>query len=283
MDSYIKTKIVGVTYKNEDGTRRQEIISELLPSESLKLVDMATPEYPEAIGVFDLADQQCGFLNKSLATALREQHPNFQDFSVQVLDITGGDGRSYGCNIEITTDDSYVCQVTVHTNKRISIKTPLVSLDSDSDETIAQQDKVLLNLSSDEELYLFAENDSAQIQVRTLSDECCGYLPAFACEQIRKCDYSLEEYTVHIIETRSNPAPYGRVIVAPGLNPFARKQATDPVETQIPTDENTLKDSPQIEASNTTSDLAPNKRSAGCLLSVLAIITGTITLISLFL
>lgn len=225
MDSYIKTKIVGVTYKNEDGSRRQEIIADLMPSESLKLVDMGTPEHPEAIGVFDLADQQCGFLSKSLALDFRSHNLPFESFSVKVLDITGGDGRSYGCNIEITTDNSYVCQVTVLKNGQISIKTPLINQNSD------------LNLTDCEELYLFEESPSSLIQVRTLTDIPCGHLPEFACEQIRKRSSTLEEYTVHVIETRSKPEAYCKVHIEPGLNPFVRKQAADQAEAKRLADE----------------------------------------------
>lgn len=105
MNDLIKTKIVGVTYCNEDGTLRQDIISELTPNEPLHLVDMSTDEHPEAIGVFDLADQQCGFLSKALTADIRESGKDFTLFDVYVIEVTGGDGFNYGCNIEISVND----------------------------------------------------------------------------------------------------------------------------------------------------------------------------------
>lgn len=126
MDNCIRTKIVGVTYRNEDGSRRQDIISELSTGESLKLVDMATDEFPEAIGVFDLADQQCGFLQKSLAIDLRNSGKSIEDVSVDVLEVTGGNGRSYGCNIRLIIDTDYLCNIVIGDHGSMKIDAPLV-------------------------------------------------------------------------------------------------------------------------------------------------------------
>lgn len=96
----IRTKIVGVTFSNADGTNRQAIIQRLRNGESLYLRDMSDARFPEAIGIFDRFGQQCGSIKKELALELRG-FGDFESFPVRVLQVTGGDGYSFGCNIEI--------------------------------------------------------------------------------------------------------------------------------------------------------------------------------------
>lgn len=96
----IRTKIVGVTFKNSNGTDRQEIISQLRAGERLYLRDMSDARFPEAIGVFNRFGDQCGSIKKELAIELRG-FGDFESFPVHVLQVTGGDERSIGCNIEI--------------------------------------------------------------------------------------------------------------------------------------------------------------------------------------
>lgn len=96
----IRTKIVGVTFKNSNGTDRQEIISQLRSGERLYLRDMSDARFPEAIGVFNRFGDQCGSIKKELAIELRG-FGDFESFPVHVLQVTGGDERSIGCNIEI--------------------------------------------------------------------------------------------------------------------------------------------------------------------------------------
>lgn len=223
MDNCIRTKIVGVTYRNEDGSRRQDIISELMPSESLKLVDMATDEFPEAIGVFDLADQQCGFLPKSLAIDLRNSGKNIEDISVDVLEVTGGNGRTYGCNIRLIIDNDYSCNIVIGDRGSIKIDTPLVDKHNSTESKVPSFEQTISKLSTDDELYLAKNDDS--ILVMTPDDQRCGYLPPFACENIKKHSQTLDEYIVRVTKVRTTPEPYCKVHIEPGLSAPARKRA----------------------------------------------------------
>lgn len=93
----IKTKIVGVTFGD-----CQNVMAVLDKGETLYLRDMASAQFPEAIGVFTSYGEQCGSINKKLAVSIREQYGDFESLDVTVLQVTGGeDGMSYGCNIEI--------------------------------------------------------------------------------------------------------------------------------------------------------------------------------------
>lgn len=96
----IRTKIVGVSFKNDDGTDRQDLIECLDIGERLYLRDMSDARFPEAIGIFNRFDEQCGNIKKELAIELREMG-DFESFPVRVLQVTGGGEHSLGCNIEI--------------------------------------------------------------------------------------------------------------------------------------------------------------------------------------
>ena len=94
------SKVVGVTFGNADGSSRQEYIRKLKPGEELVFRPLPTREYPDAIGVFTLKGKQLGYLNSDLAAELKYKYPtNFM--RVTVDSVTGGGGKTYGCNIHI--------------------------------------------------------------------------------------------------------------------------------------------------------------------------------------
>lgn len=97
----IKTKVVGVTFANEDGMDRQAIIARLRTGDALKLEDVSSAQFPEAIGVFDVYGQQCGNVSAELAQNLRARYDGWEDYPVTVLQVTGGGAQSLGCNIQI--------------------------------------------------------------------------------------------------------------------------------------------------------------------------------------
>lgn len=96
----MNTKVVGVTFGNNDGTSRQEIIKSCNPGDDLILKPVPTTEYPDAIGVFTKSGKQLGHINAELAAELKSDYPN-NPMSVTVNNITGGNDKTYGCNIHI--------------------------------------------------------------------------------------------------------------------------------------------------------------------------------------
>lgn len=94
------SKVVGVTFGNDDGTSRQEYIKKLKPGQELIFKPVPTPEYPDAIGVFTLKGKQIGHVKADLATELKERYPD-NYMNVTVSEVTGGGGKTYGCNIHI--------------------------------------------------------------------------------------------------------------------------------------------------------------------------------------
>lgn len=94
------TKVVGVTFGNDDGTSRQEIIKSCKPGDDIILKPVPTKEYPDAIGVFNKKGQQLGHIGAELASELKEKYPR-NAMSVTINNITGGGDKNYGCNLHI--------------------------------------------------------------------------------------------------------------------------------------------------------------------------------------
>lgn len=94
------TKVVGVTFGNDDGSSRQEYIKKMKSGDDIIFKPMATKEHPEAIGVFDKKGHQLGYLNAELATEIKEKYAT-NPMSVTVSGVTGGGDKTYGCNLHI--------------------------------------------------------------------------------------------------------------------------------------------------------------------------------------
>lgn len=94
------TKVVGVTFGNDNGSSRQAIIKTLKSGDVLVAKPVPTPEYPDAIGVFTKRGKQLGHLSASVAAEISRDYPN-NPIKVTVNNITGGGNYNYGCNINI--------------------------------------------------------------------------------------------------------------------------------------------------------------------------------------
>ncbi len=99
--SFIHTKVVGVTFDNDDGTSRQDIIAMLGENEALKLEPYKYEGEP-AIGVYETRrHMQVGNLKKELAKTLYSTVTNNLIQFTLVREITGGENETLGCNILI--------------------------------------------------------------------------------------------------------------------------------------------------------------------------------------
>ena len=100
------TKVVGVTYPNDDGSSRQEILSNCLPGEPVWLSWQSFNGAPACAVMSDYG--QIGYLKADLAADLYDDYVawdlnNIIVFSSKISDITGGErGLSYGCNIMVS-------------------------------------------------------------------------------------------------------------------------------------------------------------------------------------
>lgn len=104
-DEY-KTKIVGVTFKNDDGTSRQDIIESCTEGESLSLEHYYYKD-EDAFKVANVYGEVLGNLKKELTERLIEKYDagTIEASDVEILNITGEDKGTLGVNIKITITD----------------------------------------------------------------------------------------------------------------------------------------------------------------------------------
>ena len=99
-DSFI-TKVVGVTYSNDDGTSRQEILSHCMIGEPVGFYYYTYNGQPAYAVISDHG--QIGHLSQKIATDLDQTYGDDDTYiSGQISDITGGtDGLYYGCSLMV--------------------------------------------------------------------------------------------------------------------------------------------------------------------------------------
>lgn len=93
------SKIVGVTFKNENGTSRQDNLKKIGHSDELNLVIYEYKPGEEAIGVY-YKNRQLGNVAAELVDELKEIIRNNKLISV-IAEPTGSNGKTRGCNISI--------------------------------------------------------------------------------------------------------------------------------------------------------------------------------------
>lgn len=94
----IRTKLTGVTFDNEDGENRQDILSRMDGSEAITVEKYTYNGEPAAYVKW--GGKVLGNLSAELAKDLYNKYPKAV-YEAQILDITGGGGNNYGCNIEL--------------------------------------------------------------------------------------------------------------------------------------------------------------------------------------
>ena len=93
----IRTKVVGVTFNNEDGENRQDILSKMSGSE-----DITVEKYTyngESAAYVKWGDKVIGNLSAELAGDLARKYPKAR-YTAEILEISGG-VHTFGCNIEL--------------------------------------------------------------------------------------------------------------------------------------------------------------------------------------
>lgn len=93
------TRVVGVTYDNDDGTSRQEALSYCLRGEPVGFYWHDFRGRPACAVISDHG--QIGYLSADLAEDLHYNYASDRySLVAHISDVTGGqDGYSYGCNI----------------------------------------------------------------------------------------------------------------------------------------------------------------------------------------
>ena len=99
------TKIVGVTFKNDDGSSRQNILETLskLNSDNRDIVLKREPENAydkNAIAIY-FKNSRIGFFSKELAKEISIEMDKGVNYTASISTITGGGDYSFGCNIKV--------------------------------------------------------------------------------------------------------------------------------------------------------------------------------------
>lgn len=93
----IRTKIVGVTFENEDGENRQDILGRMSGNEEIGIEKYTYNGKPAAYVKW--GNKILGNLSAELAEDLARKYPNAR-YTAEILEISGG-VQTFGCNIEI--------------------------------------------------------------------------------------------------------------------------------------------------------------------------------------
>lgn len=115
----LHSKIAGTTFKNDDGTSRQEIIKRHARApQQIFLKHEPKPKYPNAVAVYIKAKSGCnpfarnklmqiGYLKDELATGLSEDVQNNLVVG-RIEEVTGGKGakKTLGVNIFLRVKES---------------------------------------------------------------------------------------------------------------------------------------------------------------------------------
>lgn len=94
----IRTKVVGVTYCNDDGESRQDILSRMTGDEEIQIEKTVYNGEPAAYVKW--GDKVLGYLSAELSKDLANRYPNAR-YEAKLLEISGGGVHTFGCNIEL--------------------------------------------------------------------------------------------------------------------------------------------------------------------------------------
>ena len=104
----IKTKVVGVTFKNPNGIERQDRL--LVMQKKIRInsncvirlrrdIDNLHDKY--AVAVFNVHGEQLGYLSRNVAKTIAPLMDKGTYISIKMLQITGGERRYLGLNVEL--------------------------------------------------------------------------------------------------------------------------------------------------------------------------------------
>ena len=98
------TRIAGVSKRNSDGTKRQDILGRCEEGERLLLLREPENRYdPDAIAVFRATHEQVGYVPGDVAFRLGQQMDSGLTAMAEIVEIRGGTRKkpTLGCAIEI--------------------------------------------------------------------------------------------------------------------------------------------------------------------------------------
>jgi hypothetical protein len=111
----MRSKVVGVTFENADGSDRQSIIRkhcrpgvplEVRPEPNNPADENALSLWVQRGGLFASGSVQIGYVRAELAEQLQELLEDGCTISGHILEVTGGGRKNYGANIELRVENA---------------------------------------------------------------------------------------------------------------------------------------------------------------------------------
>lgn len=102
----IETRVAGVTFENDNGTSRQEILQRCTPGETIVLEHWPMPEDEYAVKVLRENGEQLGYIPREDAEDVADWLNSANSVTAKIKKITGDikDKPTIGCIIEIRVD-----------------------------------------------------------------------------------------------------------------------------------------------------------------------------------
>lgn len=97
----ILANVAGITFPNDDGSSRQEIVSRMNKGRKIRLRDAATDEYPESIAVFNCQNEQLGHLPKEVAEYVRQKVSDLSEIQASVCESGVGRSGNHYCTLRL--------------------------------------------------------------------------------------------------------------------------------------------------------------------------------------
>merc|ERR1712118_131876 len=100
------TKLVGVTFENNNGSSRQQFIEELYEVFDINTKiflnakrDVSNQYDDKAVAIYDDHGSQLGYLSRKVNETVAPWMDDGFDLLVEVVNVTGGEGSHWGLNI----------------------------------------------------------------------------------------------------------------------------------------------------------------------------------------
>jgi hypothetical protein len=103
------SKVAGVTFENDNGSDRQQILKKCKLGEKLLLIHSPIEGHPNAVKVCrESTNEQIGHLNAKVAEEIAPLLKRKIKVTAEISDLTGGvgDKKTIGCNIKITKHEA---------------------------------------------------------------------------------------------------------------------------------------------------------------------------------
>ncbi len=100
VECYLRTRLMGTSFVNADGSSRQSILADTAAGDVVVCRTLSRRYSPDVIGVFTVKGRQLGYLDSAFIRTMRDRYPN-RRIGVYVEHVGGGGGLPYTCDVRV--------------------------------------------------------------------------------------------------------------------------------------------------------------------------------------